>query len=1010
VNKTFRLFVSSTFKDWKVERDWLKEDVFPKLKDYCRKEQATFLEIDLRWGVSEGATESHRVKDICLGEIQRCQSITSKPNFLILLSDRYGWRPVPTSLQESVWKKLIKRGVIPSQLDGLTLKNNLFYQSYQLDENAVPKEYVLSVGAPEEEIRNALDESYYNNQKMWEEVFENNELVHLLGSLTEQEIYYGALTVDSPEDHVRMVKRNNTNEKLKESGSKESDIAQVRLDKLYTDIESAIGVENIGALNSGDEGYEEKFKSFVYESLQSIIDEELMSEQTEEEKKVEPVAGVFDNDEQVKQLINPTTRTVLLYGPTGSGKSTLFLEASRRDVEGYTSLAYWPGLEPKCSSGMGLFNSILIDLIALNADREDNAKFNEDVGLGGLTKKINKELLGKKVFIYIDALDQFPSEDFVKSFDWSTLNAHVRVSTLSESIKDDFTKKSIGSVIDIAQMKSETASHILSKWLEEKQRLLTKEQRESVLAAFSLSGSPLHLRLLFNLAMEWKSSDVTGILPKGINEGIVSLFNAWVAEHGVELVSRVVAYLSIRDFGLIEGELLSLICDDEVILQELATRSPNSPKVDTLPEIIWSRLYFDMAPYLSSRIVDGELLLGFYHAQFFRVAREIDGGWVRQEIFEQSSSKYASLFINEWGAHKKQKTKPRERVFREMPYILKFLPNRETVYDICTDEEFIKGQEEISLFLPLEMLSNGICCFHLDSDDASFEMMMNLMFDKVQLNEDLTKRARLSLDGNENIDKLFAAIKQQRPQHQFKYALIKYFEDLLKGSDRAGLEELVGESKKISQTELSNDYADTQFVNDVFEYIKNKGKVDLKKYIRRAPHNESMILALDAIETSSKVVADEAILMLGGIEDKVDKVEYSKELTYIFLQNPVTEEHAYKSFKIYVEHKSKLEESNCAINKTLLLPREIRTILVALASTGQYESALNIIDVLPDELRDDKFLKASVIFYGLRYVERYGEGKMEPLLEKLARLDLFSSGYDASVSRTEGEYLWCVLQ
>jgi len=99
VSQVFRLFISSTFDDWKVEREYLRHVTFPKLKKYCEKRGARFLPIDLRWGVSEEACHTHDTVEICLEEVHRCQRLTPKPNFLVFQGDRYGWRPIPKYLK-----------------------------------------------------------------------------------------------------------------------------------------------------------------------------------------------------------------------------------------------------------------------------------------------------------------------------------------------------------------------------------------------------------------------------------------------------------------------------------------------------------------------------------------------------------------------------------------------------------------------------------------------------------------------------------------------------------------------------------------------------------------------------------------------------------------------------------------------------------------------------------------------------------------------------------------------
>ena len=105
--RTFRIFVSSTFGDLVAERNALQERVFPKLRDLCRAYGCRFQAIDLRWGIREEAGYDQQTMKICLNEIARCQRITPRPNFIVLLGDRYGWRPLPPEIEAGEFGRLI---------------------------------------------------------------------------------------------------------------------------------------------------------------------------------------------------------------------------------------------------------------------------------------------------------------------------------------------------------------------------------------------------------------------------------------------------------------------------------------------------------------------------------------------------------------------------------------------------------------------------------------------------------------------------------------------------------------------------------------------------------------------------------------------------------------------------------------------------------------------------------------------------------------------------------------
>ena len=52
-----RVFISSTFRDMQEERDYLIKHVFPDLRRRCQERQVEFVEVDLRWGVTEEQAE-----------------------------------------------------------------------------------------------------------------------------------------------------------------------------------------------------------------------------------------------------------------------------------------------------------------------------------------------------------------------------------------------------------------------------------------------------------------------------------------------------------------------------------------------------------------------------------------------------------------------------------------------------------------------------------------------------------------------------------------------------------------------------------------------------------------------------------------------------------------------------------------------------------------------------------------------------------------------------------------
>src|ERR1035441_7477018 len=101
-----RVFVSSTFSDLKPERNALQAQGFPRLEHLCAQNGFQFQAIDLRWGVSSEAGLDHRTMRICFDELRRAQEISPEPNFLVLLGNRYGWRPLPEEISTIEFERL----------------------------------------------------------------------------------------------------------------------------------------------------------------------------------------------------------------------------------------------------------------------------------------------------------------------------------------------------------------------------------------------------------------------------------------------------------------------------------------------------------------------------------------------------------------------------------------------------------------------------------------------------------------------------------------------------------------------------------------------------------------------------------------------------------------------------------------------------------------------------------------------------------------------------------------
>ncbi|MFX1294681.1 MAG: DUF4062 domain-containing protein [Promethearchaeota archaeon] len=652
--KIFRVFISSTFDDLIAERNAFQEKVYPKLIKYCKSNGTQFQPIDLRWGISKEAALNQLTMEICLNEIKRCKKLTPKPNFLIILGNRYGYQPIPSVIKSNEFELMIDN--LKGNVKDIEEKKSLLLKWYKRDDNTVLSEYCLQ---PREDIFTEL-ENWKPVQDKIHDIF--NEVIQDLPiseelklkyyvSATEQEIINGVLKDYNAKEHVYCFLREIKNIKsIKDKKfidiNDEGNIDQGK-QKLLKNLKSRLRdrlpknnlYEYTAEVIDGEitKNHINKLCDDVYNALYKVIKKEI--------KKIEQIdpldKEIMDHDEFCeilienfvgrKKIIDKVTKNVdkefakplIIYGNSGSGKSSIMAKLFKILSKKYPKtiiISRFIGATPHSLNKSSLLESLYNQISnAYGTDKSPYFPTYYD-----LVKEFNKSLSlansAKPLILILDAINFHIVFDDPATLDWlpEKFPAHVKliISTLPEYLSILKRKLPDGTFLEIESLPKTDAEDLLDKWFDNIGRKLQKEQKKEILRKFQSIGFPIYLKLAFEESRHWKSYKKYSIAPTipGIIKNLFGRLSDDI-NHGKTLISRALGYLAAAKDGLSEIELMEILTADDDVWKDFKRRSFTDLPERKLPMVIWSRLYLDLEPYLTSRIFHNSLLLTFYHDQ-----------------------------------------------------------------------------------------------------------------------------------------------------------------------------------------------------------------------------------------------------------------------------------------------------------------------------------------------------------------------------------------------------------
>ena len=593
--RTFRVFVSSTFTDLKAEREALHNLVFPAIRRFCEERGARFDAVDLRWGISEQAGRDQRAMRVCLEEVRRCRETTPRPNFLVLLGDRYGWTPLPAEVPSEDFARIHEAAIrIPGSVDLASLYP-------QRDTNANPP---VSCLRPRGE--QSKDEWHKLERRA---VALIRTLAHELnlsaavraacgGSATEQEIYEGLLKDDvrgkaarqvhaflrevgdpPGEESARLVfdyvdgeldaERRDAARLLKEElriNLPEPAVHKYRVDWVGTALDTAylgniVTHARTAAAGAGSVTTPHPAQNLCqdfYDAVTGIIEQELG-----ERKPASSIeAEVSAHEEFAKQRGDDRTftgrKTVLdqihsyidgevpaalaVIGPSGSGKSAVIARAlldRRKQPRNEIVVARFIGVTPDSSEGRALLAGLNAEIAAAYGRPKPPPATDFAALVAGFQEALKlpaQDPQARRLVIFLDALDQLSELNREHELRWLPLNALDAAVRLIVSVAADRpaaaeVRNNAPQILDLPGMPASEGTALLRVWLSRAGRTLEPSQELEIRSKFEESGLPLYLRFAFEQARAWRSFDRAPDLPPDVS-GIIHQTFRRLSEEG----------------------------------------------------------------------------------------------------------------------------------------------------------------------------------------------------------------------------------------------------------------------------------------------------------------------------------------------------------------------------------------------------------------------------------------------------------------------------------------------
>ncbi len=611
-NRHIRVFISSTFRDMHEERDILIKKIFPELHKRCRNRGVEFTEIDLRWGVTEEQAERGEVLPICLKEIEN-----SRPYFIGLLGERYGWVPLreninPSIFQTQSWieehldKSVTEMEIIHGVLKNPEMNDRAFF--YFRDPNYLLKAKNIKI--------NDFKES-------------DKKLVEKLETL---------------KNEIR-----NSNCNLKENYSSPEEVANYILDDLWKIID-------------------EKFPA---DSVPDPLDKEIFEHEQFAQSRRKVYIGRDEYFNRLDDHSNSEQPPLIIIGESGSGKTALVANWVARYRERHPEtfiIQHYVGSSVQSTNYISILKRIIQELKRKFNIKLEIPKEPEDV-IREFPNWLSIAATNGKIILILDGLNQLEDIDNTHKLYWlpEIFPPKIRVITsiLPGEVCDILTKRN-WPVYSVTGLRSDERRLLISEYLWQYRKSLDEEQFQIILEK-EQTQNPLYLKVLLD------ELRVFGVYEQ-LNDRIRHYIQA---KSPAELYEKILERLE-QDFEKDRPHLvqdaLSLIWASRMGMSEKELLEILGEIHKPLPQAFWSPLFLA----LEESLVNRQGLQNFFH-DYLRnavykkyIQNNINEKLIHEKIasyFEQTELDFRKIDELPWQLMKAEKWDKLAKVLQDLEFI-----------------------------------------------------------------------------------------------------------------------------------------------------------------------------------------------------------------------------------------------------------------------------------------------------------------------------------------------------